>query len=272
MRTLNATLKIPYQIGNYYSQNQGCGLSLKGVILKSFHIFQIEICSKSYYQFYWYLIKMSNKFYEDEIDWFGGQRRWSYTQWEPLFPSHAELSNLSSMLGPLWGYKLLVYPIIEVSLSPILDCACAKPLKQSSTKSSQIAEKKSWKMVLNAHIKWGISGSKSSLSREDAIPAWCCDPPSKKVKESFTSFPSSSSNLLGPNRGGPNLAWELSLNRGLGSCFWLPQGWQASPWLPFSGSRPQLLVTCHTLSGRWQHFNGKATDPQAVVMTSKFNR
>jgi hypothetical protein len=32
-----------------------------------------------------------------------------------------------------------------------------------------------------------------------------------------------------------------------------------------SGSHPQLLATCHTLSGRWQHFNGKATDLQAVA-------
>lgn len=32
-----------------------------------------------------------------------------------------------------------------------------------------------------------------------------------------------------------------------------------------SGSLPQLLVTCHTLFGRWQHFNSNAIDPQAVA-------
>lgn len=46
-------------------------------------------------------------------------------------------------------------------------------------------------------------------------------------------------------------------------------GWQASLWSPLSGSQPQLLATCHTLSGRWQLFSGKATDAQAVANSLK---
>lgn len=134
---------------------------------------------------------------------------------------YSEPSNLSSMLGPLGGRKTFGLPWNR-RLSRTLDRGCAKPLKPKQGKVPSHCWKESLKMVLNAHIKQGISASKSSL-----LPVRCCDPPSTKVKESFTSFPSSSSNRV-----------------------WSKQGWTK----PCMGTRPRqgfgfLLVIATGLAG-----------------------
>lgn len=188
-------------------------------------------------------------------------------------PSHAEPSNLSSVPGPLGGRKTSGLPWNR-GLSPTLDCRSAKPLKPKQGTVLSDCWEEILKMVLNAHIKWGISWSKSSLSQEDMIPVWCHDPPSTKVKESFTSFPSSLSNLVWSKQGWTKPCMGTQPCQGFAFLLLIATG--LAGFLP-SGSHSQEAVhSCWSLvtpyPGDGSISMVKQQIPRLWLTTSKFDR
>lgn len=189
-----------------------------------------------------------------------------------LVPSHAELSNPPLNTRSYWKKGNFWSPMEWKPQSHPGPWLC-QTSKTKQTKVTPRPEKKSWKLFSMPTSSEESQDQRAACHRRDhaSLMLW---PTSQRSGRVLCHFPAVCQTWLGPNRVGSNPVWEYRprpLPKGLGFLLLTTMGlgWRASLWLPLSGSRPQLLAPCHTISGRWQHFNGKATDAEALANSFK---